>query len=208
MIAAITGLPGEGKTWFAVSLIYKLLKEGRDVYVNFPVTKPEGEEVSGTLRRFDTFQEFIQIREGEIFLDEGQIWMNAREWEHLPKEAQWSLQQHRKRGLNIYCTVQDLSRIELVYRQLVARYFAVSRIWRIIIIREYRPKINADTQMIEKEETLRWWLQWMPVKPLEAFMKLGMVEAVKVGLRPHLMYGTRTEIGQPKDAKPKGGGKG
>lgn len=205
MIHLLKGRPGEGKTWTITSLIPKFLLEGKIVGVNFELDLspfPELAEFAGNIRLVKTFAEILRFKDGVLFLDEAQVWFNNREWKEVPLDLQNKWQQHRKHRIDIFICAQDQSRVEVTIRQLIGRYFAVTKWWRIFIIKEYEPKINAETQMIEKEEVLDWWIQFSPVKLLDPKIRFGKIEMLKLGWRyPVLIYQTHKEVDFAKDAK-------
>lgn len=73
-------------------------------------------------------------------MDEAQIYLNARRWKDLPEEWEYKLQQHRKEGLHIFGSVQDLKRADTVLRELVGEYYECHKIFGIILVHEYNIK--------------------------------------------------------------------
>lgn len=208
MIHVITGKPGEGKTWFASSLIPKFLKEGKMVGCNFELDLEATEltEYAGQVRKISSFEDVLRMVDGVMFLDEAQSWFNSRAWDRLPMDLQTKWQQHRKDRVDMFVIAQDLSRIDIALRQLVGRYMAVKRWWRIFLIHEYEPRINAETQQIEDGEVLNWWIQVARVPLWDPKIKLGKIEMLRLGWKyPHKIYATYQKIGKPTDSKVEGG---
>lgn len=148
MINIYVGKPGMGKTYALVRLAYKLINEGRNIHSNFYIdfSSMSLKEGHGNLYFWKTIDEIVPIREGEILIDECQIYMNSRDWKSLPKAVQYKLQQHRKQGLNIHGAVQNVRRIDSVARELVNSIFQVSKhLGGLFIAREY------DIEDIDKE---------------------------------------------------------
>ena len=172
MINVIVGKPGTGKTYYLVKLARKFILSGRDVYSNFFINRKkliEDYEQSRIYKLKKLFSErilkkpflseygriifwvklddFLNIRGGEILIDECQIYFNSRKWKDLPERLQYKFQQHRKHighskdgkiiELNIWGAVQNVKRIDTVVRELVNNVFAVNHIARLFMIREY-----------------------------------------------------------------------
>lgn len=204
MIHVITGKPGEGKSWFASSLIPKFLNEGKDIGCNFNIADiPEIEGYRDQIKKVTSFEEIMAFKNGVLFLDEAQVWFSNRTWDAVPLDLQNKWQQHRKDRIDIFLCAQDISRIELTIRQLVGRYFSVRKMWnRIFVIREYEPSINQETQQIEEKESKRFWLQFARVKLDDPWIRLGFWEVLKLGwLYPHRIYETHSTVERAKDEK-------
>lgn len=67
-------------------------------------------------------------RRGIIIADEGQRYMNARQWAMLSPDTEVKLQQGGKEDLDLWITAQDVSRLDLVARQLIERFYHVETI--------------------------------------------------------------------------------
>lgn len=97
-------------------------------------TYPAGKEYRrrrGRIRYFEDITEILEARDGIILFDEAQVLFNAREWESLPAEFMYKLQQSRKHNLDLFCTTQSLSRIDIVYRQLVHTWYHHECVWQL-----------------------------------------------------------------------------
>jgi len=148
MISIITGRPGSGKTYILAKKAKEFLKQGLQVYANFHLNY-QGDN----LHYFHEFTDLLSVKNGIIIIDEAQIYLNCRLWDRLDPQFQYKLQQHRKHGLDIWGAVQHINRIDVVMRELVAKYYEVkklgpsekpggelpSRIWGLFIMREYDP---------------------------------------------------------------------
>lgn len=73
----------------------------------------------GKIIYFEDISEILEARNGLILFDEAQVLFNARNWESLPNEFQYKLQQHRKHRLDLFCTTQNIKLIDVNYRRLV-----------------------------------------------------------------------------------------
>jgi hypothetical protein len=124
MIRAYTGKTGSGKTYLMIKDAYKFWKKGIDIYSN---TKLEFKaswyhrknHKYGEINYFEEITEVIDIKHGLVLFDEAQVLFNARNWESLPDEFQYKLQQHRKHKIDLICTTQNLGTIDITYRRLI-----------------------------------------------------------------------------------------
>lgn len=153
MIYAYTGKTGSGKTYQMTKDAYRAWKDGRDIFSNtillYEIEDSRSlwvrlfcwlkkwdydrfvQERRGRIRYFEDITEILEARDGIILFDEAQVLFNAREWESLPAEFMYKLQQSRKHNLDLFCTTQSLSRIDIVYRQLVHTWFHHECAWQI-----------------------------------------------------------------------------
>jgi len=160
MITLVTGLPGAGKTYFAVREMVQALKEGRDVYTNIPC-KIEG------VKYWKKLKNLLYLKKGLIVMDEAQVYLNSRKWDTLPEWVQYKLQQHRKQGLDILAITQSINRIDTVMRELIGDYKKCTKFflgskesapkpWGLIFIKSYtdhteKEKLGTDMIAIDKE---------------------------------------------------------
>lgn len=148
MINAYVGKPGTGKTYSLVLLAIKAIGNGRDVYSNFFIDeekvyklllakKKKKSRPFGRIIFWRTINELVNIKQGEILMDEAQIYINAREFRTLPPEFQYKAQQHRKHGVNFWLGVQNIKRVDVVARELINSVFEFKKVGNIFIQREY-----------------------------------------------------------------------
>lgn len=134
MIYAFTGKTGSGKTFNMVRHAFKYYLRGIDIYsntvLNFEqygrpgyLAKKLGRTKRGRINYFEDITEILEAKNGLILFDEAQVLFNARNWEALPAEFQYKLQQHRKHRLDLFCTTQNMGTIDISYRRLVQRWF-------------------------------------------------------------------------------------
>lgn len=150
MIWAFTGKTGSGKTFRMIKEAYKYWKRGIDVYSNtillFDKNGQAGKNIveypalfsryerflakvkikyasRGRIMYFENIEEILDIKNGLILFDEAQVIFNARQWENLPSEFQYKLQQHRKHRIDFFCTTQNLGTIDITYRRLIQAWF-------------------------------------------------------------------------------------
>jgi len=150
MITVIEGRPGMGKTVFLVYMILEYLTFGHEVYTNVEITLPPSDKRAARLHYIHSLEDITGLRKGKIVLDEVQTYLNSRNWDKLDVKFQLLLQQHRKRGLDILGATQSIKRADVVFRELVQRFYTVRKIISIrlpftkvamgaFIIREYDP---------------------------------------------------------------------
>jgi len=135
-INLLTGLPGSGKTTALVAIALQALSEEKNVYTHFHI-----ETNSAHLFRWRGLDELAKITDGIIILDEAQVWFNSRNWKDLPDELQYKLQQHRKQGVHIWATVQNIARLDTVMRELVSNFYVCKRVF---VIPFFHPKNKND----------------------------------------------------------------
>lgn len=133
-IHILTGRPGTGKTYVLTAKALEFAKQGRPVYSNFKIDHPD-------IKYYTKISELIDIKKGVILMDEAQIYFNSRNWEALDERLQYKLQQHRKQGLDIWGTAQNVKRLDVVMRELVSNYYECRFVslpfLKFVIVREY-----------------------------------------------------------------------
>jgi len=141
MISIYVGKPGMGKTYSLVRIALKSIKAGKDVYSNFFIDfsslKIKSKKPLGKIYFWKKPEDLVDIRQGEILIDEAQIYFNSRKWRELDERLQYKLQQHRKQGLNIWGAVQHYRRIDTIARELVNSVHVVRKLGTIFVTREY-----------------------------------------------------------------------
>lgn len=177
MINIITGRPGSGKTYILTRIALEQLKMGKDVYANYKINW-EGDN----LHYWDSSMELSAISKGVIIMDEAQVYFNSRKWEALDEKLQYKLQQHRKDGLDIWGTVQHESRLDVVMRELVSRFFHCTKVfgssenakkpWGFIRMAEYL------TEDMKREKRRHIDARWYAIKKeyCESYDTLAKIE--------------------------------
>lgn len=148
-IAILTGIPGSGKTYILTAKAKQFLDQGREVWCNKGYTIKDDR-----VHYYSKIEELTHLRDAIILMDEAQVYLNARKWEVLDESFIYLLQQHRHYGLDIWGTVQNIRRLDVVMRELVAFYYECSSIkffkWEFFHCREYRPEEDKPTPFREK----------------------------------------------------------
>jgi zona occludens toxin (predicted ATPase) len=163
-----TGRPGTGKTLSMVRAVEKLLNKGEIIYSNFRINWSGYDEASSWWRRFlhkiklkkelkkfpasnlrgwTHLHELKDIKEAYIVIDEAHFYMNSRKWKELPMEFMRKVAQHRKDGLHIYGTVQNIKRIDVVVRELVDFWYECSIFLGFVFNVEY----DIDEDQLKKK---------------------------------------------------------
>lgn len=147
-IYVITGKPRHGKTYYLSTLIYKMLKHGERVFSNIKLNLGKGalklydETIVGDLYKpedinnenkilfyWHNIHEWEHMGKGNIIVDEGTRYFNARQWALLSEDTEIKLQQHGKDDLDVWVTTQHYSRIDITLRILVERFFIVKTLF-------------------------------------------------------------------------------
>lgn len=144
-IALYTGRPGTGKTYFAVNDVIKKLDKGFKVYSNIKLKwdNPKGYP-DYNLKYWKKLSDLYDLQEGIIFIDEAHVYMNSRRWKGLGEDMERKLAQHRKDGLHIIGTVQNVNRVDVIFRELIDFWYVCEKFFSFIIATEF--DIDDDKQ--------------------------------------------------------------
>jgi len=168
VITIVEGRPGQGKSIYLVGEIYRHLRRGRMVYTNVAITDIKfAKKYEKRLFSITSLEDIIELREGEIVLDEVHIYLNSRNWDKLTIEFQLFLQQHRKRGLNITGAVQSIKRADVVFRELIQVFYRIRKIvsfkmpftregFGFFYLREYDPDIIESGGSKTNQDAVSW----------------------------------------------------
>lgn len=121
MIEGYFGLPGSGKTYWAVQEAKKRLDAGEKVFANFEM---EGAEY------YENFSRFLDLKECFIVLDEAGIWLNARRWKDMPEKVLYRLMESRKYKFDLLYTAQNPEMVETTLRRITNFYWHLRRFGR------------------------------------------------------------------------------
>ena len=123
MINIITGKPGQLKSAWLAYYVQKFLKEGNEVW-SYELTRFNDPRV----KYFKSIFEIRAMKNCVLILDEAQMWFNSRNWDKLDSSLQFSFQQHRHYGMDIWGSVQNVRRLDVIVRELVANYYETTKI--------------------------------------------------------------------------------
>lgn len=129
-ITIYTGKPGSGKT---AGLAKKLLEvaernvrwkkktgKTRFIYSNTKITKKYEEKYKDFLKYWSEPRELTPLLDSDVFWDEMPAHLDATAWADMSFELKRWLQQHRKRGVEIWGTAQSFSQVDISARRLVS----------------------------------------------------------------------------------------
>ena len=147
MITIIEGKPGQGKTVFGTDQILRAL-ENKKTYVasNIEIDTKLLKRHSFRFEQLsldNTIQDILNIDTKKVYeefgcnrilivIDEVQTIMNSREWDKMPPEFQFFLQQHRHFRMDIIGLTQSIRRADVVMRELVQYFY---RIYKVAVIK-------------------------------------------------------------------------
>lgn len=111
----------------------------------------------GTLFYWSDLEQFQDITNAVLIMDEAQTYFNAKEWQKMRKQDIIKFQQHRKQGLDIYCGMQNLSRIDKEVRLLCAYIYDLHKFGNLFISKRYVPE-EIESKRKESSDTSFYWL--------------------------------------------------
>lgn len=158
MITVITGLTGSGKTWFMTRLMMKDWLTGADIFANFPLFFPNENE---RINRWHNLDELYHLSNGIVAIDEGQKLFDARRWGSLPVSFGEKIAQHRKHGLDILTTTQDIGHIDLRVRSNIHELFNCQSLLRIPKNDRLKPifqliRITKKKRIVNADDRIKW----------------------------------------------------
>lgn len=134
MIEAFTGLPGAGKTYMMTKRALKEMAKGRTVYANYPL--------KGAVR-YRQFREIFEVENGLVLIDEAGLIAPSAHWQKIPYEYLSKWRQHRKNGLDIWYTAQDLYDVATALRRVTQFVTEAERFGKWIFYRTYNPRTKV-----------------------------------------------------------------
>lgn len=137
MISALCGLPGFGKTATMAKWGYKAMREGKTVYSNFPL--------KGAIPYHDPLEVLGQVKNALILMDEAGLLLDQMKMFDMPYEIFYELRQHRKDGVDLLLSAQDLGDIAYPFRRLIQfEYRILMKIWKFAQVACLNPKTGAS----------------------------------------------------------------
>jgi len=158
MITAVEGRPGMGKSVYLVGIAFEKLRHNYYVFSNIEIAVPP--RLRHRYEYYQSFDDLLPVRLKAILLedpecrgiiiimDEMQVYLSSRNWDKLDQKFQLLLQQHRKRGIDIFGATQSIKRADVVFRELVQRFYRIGKIvsfkihgngFGFFYLREYDP---------------------------------------------------------------------
>jgi hypothetical protein len=143
MIACYFGKFGQGKTLAMTEYLISQLNEGRVVYTNYHINWnneniPQNylhkiiREIAGkkhisfpstNLRYFDDIEQFIEMENAVVALDEGWVYFDSYQMAKFPKHIRLKLMQSRKDGLDLVYTTQRIMNIHTNLREMTNVFY-------------------------------------------------------------------------------------
>lgn len=154
MITIITGKPGAGKTLMMTYRALEMFMQGFDVYANWKLDfsayvkkKKLDPKKLGNVYFWSEIAELLQIKGGQIFIDEAQGYFDSREWQEMPPSAKQKFSAHRhdikedRDGkiipLDIWAGVQHAGNVDKRIRDLGHHFIEVRNVLRLIFMASY-----------------------------------------------------------------------
>jgi len=138
MIVVFTGLPGSGKSAklarTAIDLLYRnkkwFEKTGvmRPLWTNLKLAPEVEAEFPGQIKYWTDLRQLSPLRDVDVLIDEVATYFDARLWETLSLEMRRWLAQHRKFGIEIYCTSQDFAQVDKAFRRLTSNLLLLRKL--------------------------------------------------------------------------------
>jgi hypothetical protein len=156
MISSVTGLPGEGKTCFAVQhiILHELMSGKRIIWSNIEWHKKKvleyckeyGYTVDPKRLRKIPDEEIPKFwkfctKNSLIVLDEVAEHFNSHAWQEIGPEAGSWARQHRKLGQETYFVVQDVNHIYKQFRDLIHQEIRIVNMSNKPVFGFFMPKV-------------------------------------------------------------------
>lgn len=132
-----TGRAGSGKSLSMAEQIvvvlernrkfFKKTKVIRPIYSNLRINEKFLEKYYETYQTDDTKQflryyidsdQLLEIQNADVFIDEIGTYFDAQEYKNMSPQLKRWIQQHRKRGVEIWATAQDFAQLDKSFRRL------------------------------------------------------------------------------------------
>jgi len=159
--------PGEGKTYIATALILEYLKQGRQVFSNFPVITPDLKYQTKFWQK-SLMKE--QIQKSVIVIDESYKDYNSREYKTFSKDDHDWFATSGHNENSIYLLTQNPQRIDTVIREIVNFYIFVEKVeipllgiplfFRLFYFRSEEDMRVSKYGMVEPWDVQKFWFNW------------------------------------------------
>lgn len=165
MIKIYSGIPGSGKSLKLASESLRLLERNlryysstgivRKIYSNMRFSSDVEKKYKEFIGYWNSTLQLVNLKDCDVIWDEVATDLDSTRWADTPLELKRWLQQHRKRGIDIYGTTQDFAMIDIAMKRLVSDLYVLykiigsrdksatrpppSRVWGLILVREVAP---------------------------------------------------------------------
>lgn len=102
--------------------IYSNLRFAQHI-VEYWCRQYETDDHSEFLRYFLDSDELLEIRDADVFIDEIGTYFDAQEYKNMSPQLKRWIQQHRKRGVEIWATAQDFAQLDKSFRRLTDKVY-------------------------------------------------------------------------------------
>jgi zona occludens toxin len=154
MLTLVTGVPGAGKTLYALGLAEEYRAQGRIIYHN---------GIEGLTLPWEPLPEggWTECPDGAVvFLDEAQrVWRVRPQGAKVPEDVA-ALETHRHRGMDLILTTQSPGLIDTNVRKLVGRHFHLTRKYGRETVGVYRwehCETNPETATAQRQAVKVMW---------------------------------------------------
>lgn len=211
MITIYSGKPGTGKSLKLADTTVNLLLRNRRWYkrtgvirqvaVNLKLSDGVEKAFRDFIRYWSEPMELVTMDNVDIVWDEISTHLDSTQWANTPLELKRFLQQHRKKGIDIYGSTQTFATIDIAMRRLVDELWMcrkvfgsrnpsptkppVTRIWGLIWLVEYDPLTFED----EKPKRVGW--DWLIIEK-DLVDVYDTTQEIQVGRYPPLRHTLRT----------------
>ncbi|MBE3144820.1 MAG: hypothetical protein IMZ61_13010 [Planctomycetes bacterium] len=186
MITGIGGLPGSGKSYYALERIYQSLARGKVVYTNmrsisihkiaWSIHRASGrprQKILDNFRIIDTWEMAdiwkMGISNAEIYLDEVMIAWLARDWAKMSRQVLDWFSQHRKMRVNFTYIAQSIDKVDGTLRDMTQTFILMrnTSFWKFSVFR--LPQMFLAIHYAEDQKNIlkREWV--IPIKKYYAF---------------------------------------
>jgi len=186
LITGIGGLPGSGKSYFAIEHIYQDLYDGKVVYTNmrnisahkvaWSIYRSSGrprQKILNNLRFIDTWEMAkiweMGISNCNIYMDEVMVAWLARDWSKMDRNIINWFSQHRKMRVNFTYIAQSIDKVDGTLRDMTQRFILMrnTAFWRFSIFR--LPQMFLAIHYAEDQKNIlkREWV--IPLKKFYGF---------------------------------------
>lgn len=169
MITCYFGKLGQGKTYALAEHAIRELEYGRIVYSNFFIDWKGKPPVragifsrkgipKSNFRKFETVEDFLNMENALVALDEGWIYFDSYEMTRLPISVRMKILQSRKDGLDIAYTSQRPEQVHVSLRAMTNEYYECEA-GKIPFIRKpvfYRYEADLVNGTIKRNQTIKY----------------------------------------------------
>lgn len=186
MITGIEGLPGSGKSYYALEQLYSSLVRGKMVYTNmrsiliykvaWSIHRAHNIPKQKILEKFKIIntwdiEGFINnpVYNCDIYLDEVMVAWLSRDWQKMSRDLITWFSQHRKYKVNFTYIAQSIDRVDGTLRDMTQKYIYMrnTSFWRFGFVK--LPQIFLAIHYAEDRKNIlkREWV--IPIKKYYGF---------------------------------------